>query len=250
VEPDQIAIIILIAGVLAMGSMLQSAAGFGFALFTVPLLVLLGRRPDEAIVFVSVGAAAQALIGATLLRRHVHWPRVLAMIALACIALPVGVTVLGVLADQDRSTVRRVFGAIVLLALLVQVALRIKPRDRLPVGAMVAAMLASGFMGGVSGMSGPPAVLWVMAHRWSNPESRATLWAFFGGTTPFQLLLLWREFGPPVVDAAALGLALVPASLIGLLPGLWIGHRIPKSRLRTISMAILAAVALYALLRP
>ena len=56
--------------------------------------------------------------------------------------------------------------------------------------------------------------------------------------------------GPPVVDAAAVGLALVPASLIGLLPGLWIGHRIPKPRLRAISMVILAAVALYALLRP
>jgi uncharacterized membrane protein YfcA len=160
------------------------------------------------------------------------------------------VAVLGVLAEQDRSTVRRVFGAIVMLALLLQVALRVKPRDRLHPTAMVGAMLASGFMGGLSGMGGPPAVLWVMAHRWSNSESRATLWAFFGGTTPVQLALLWREFGTPVVDAAGLGLAFIPATLVGLLPGLWIGHRISKPRLRTISTIILAVIALYALLAP
>ena len=54
----------------------------------------------------------------------------------------------------------------------------------------------------------------------------------------------------PVADAAVLGLAFLPATLVGLLPGLWIGHRIPKPRLRTISTIILTAIALYALLAP
>jgi uncharacterized membrane protein YfcA len=247
-EPDQLTIMISIAVVLALGSMLQSASGFGFGLFTIPLLILLGCRSYEAIVMVAVGAAAQALVGVIVLRRHVRWKRILVLIALACAAQPFGVAVLGVLAEQDRSTVRRVFGAIVLFAVLLQLTFRVKPRDRLHPSVMVGAMLASGFMGGLSGMGGPPAVLWVMAHRWSNPESRATLWAFFGGTTPVQLTLLWREFGPPVVDAAGLGLAFVPATLVGMLPGLWIGHRIPKPRLRTISTIILVIIALYALL--
>ncbi|MHC4612804.1 MAG: TSUP family transporter [Planctomycetota bacterium] len=248
---DQLAIMIITIGiVLALGSMIQSASGFGFGLFTIPLLILIGYRSYEAIVMVSVAAAAHALVGAIVLRRHVCWRRVLAMIALACATQPLGVAVLGVLAEQDRATVRRVFGAIVLLAVLLQVACRVKPRDRLHPGFMVGAMLASGFMGGLSGMGGPPAVLWVMAHRWSNPESRATLWVFFGGTMPVQVTLLWREFGAPVVDAVGLGLAFIPATIIGLLPGLWIGHRISKPRLRTISTVILAAIALYALLSP
>jgi len=249
-EPDQLVIMISIAGVLVLGSTLQSAAGFGFGLFTIPLLIVLGCRSYEAIVMVSVAVGAHTLVGVIVLRRHVCWKRVLVMIALACVAQPAGVAVLGVLAEQDRDTVRRVFGAIVLLAVLIQVGLRVKPRERLHPIFMVGAMPASGFMGGLSGMGGPPAVLWVMAHRWSNPESRATLWAFFGGTTPVQLALLWREFGSPVVDAAGLGLAFIPATLVGLLPGLWIGHRIPKPWLRTISTIILAAIALYALLAP
>ncbi|MHC4218154.1 MAG: TSUP family transporter [Planctomycetota bacterium] len=249
-ESNQLAIMISIAGALALGSMIQSAAGFGFALFSVPLLILLGCRSYEAIVLVSVAAAFHALVGVFILRRHLHWPRVLGMIALACLAQPFGVAVLGVLAEQDRGTVRRVFGAIVLVALVIQVALRVRPRERLPAWVMIVALLISGFMGGLSGMSGPPVVLWVMAHRWSNPESRATLWAYFGGTTPVQLFLLWREFGSPIVDAAGLGVAFVPATIVGLLPGLWIGHRIPKPWLRTISVVILAAIALYALLAP
>jgi uncharacterized membrane protein YfcA len=249
-EPDQLVIMISIAVVLALGSMLQSAAGFGFGLFTIPLLIVLGCRSYEAIVMVSVAVGAHMLVGVIVLRRHICWKRVLAMIAIACATQPAGVAVLGVLAEQDRATVRRVFGAIVLLAVLLQVGLRVRPRDRLHPGLMVGAMLASGFMGGLSGMGGPPAVLWVMAHRWSNPESRATLWVFFGGTMPVQLTLLWREFGAPVVDAAGLGLAFIPATIIGLLPGLWIGHRIPKPQLRTISTIILAAIALYALLAP
>jgi uncharacterized membrane protein YfcA len=194
-ETDQFVIMISIAGVLVLGSTLQSAAGFGFGLFTIPLLIMLGCRSYEAIVMVSVAVGAHTLVGVIVLRRHVRWKRVLVMIALACVAQPAGVAVLGVLAEQDRDTVRRVFGAIVLLAVLLQVGLRVKPRERLHPIFMVAAMPASGFMGGLSGMGGPPAVLWVMAHRWSNPESRATLWAFFGGTTPVQLALLWREFG-------------------------------------------------------
>jgi uncharacterized membrane protein YfcA len=250
VEPDQLIIMASFAGVLALGCMLQSAAGFGFGLFTIPLLILLGCRSYEAIVVVAVAATMQALVGVIVLRRHVRWKRILVMIALSCAAQPFGVAVLGVLAEQDRSTVRRVFGAIVLLAVLLQLVLRVRPRDSVHPLVTVGAMLASGFMSGLSGMGGPPAVLWVMAHRWSNPESRATLWAFFGGTTPVQLTLLWLEFGPPVLDAAGLGLALVPASLVGLLPGLWIGHRIPKPRLRAVGMVILTAIALSALLRP
>lgn len=242
------ATVVVIGAVLAVGSALQSAAGFGFALFTVPLLVVLGVEPFEAIVLVAVAASAQSAVGMTVLRHHIRWPRVIAMVLIASTAVPLGVFVLGLLADHDRTTVRRLFGGIVLAALGLRLLLRFAPRERLPRWALVVSMLTSGFMGGLCGMSGPPAVLWVMAHRWSNPESRVTLWALFGGTAPVQILLLHREFGPPVIDAATLALLLIPVSLIGIVPGMWIGHRMSKARLRTISTVILAAIGLYAAL--
>ena len=238
-----------LATVLAVGSMLQSMSGFGFALFTVPALVLLGCEPYEAIVLVAMSAAAHALAGLFVLRAHVNWKRGIAMVAIASLTIPLGVWVLALLADHDRSLVQRVFGAIVMLALIVHVAVRPKPRDRLPSGTMVGALLASGFMGGMSGMSGPPAVLWVMAHKWSNHESRATLWCLFGGTAPVQLGMLRYQFGAGVTDAGILALMLLPATLTGMLPGLWIGHRLPKATLRTVSLVLLGVIALVALLR-
>ena len=46
------------------------------------------------------------------------------------------------------------------------------------------------------------------------------------------------------------GVVFVPATIVGMLPGLWIGHRISKPKLRTVSVVILAAIALYAILAP
>ena len=113
---DPPALLVAFAAVLALGSLIQSAAGFGFALFTVPLLMVLGCRSYEAIVLVAVAASANAIAGVWHLRRHVHWPRA-GHDRAASLAMPLGVAVLGVLADQDRVVVRRVFGGVVLLAL-------------------------------------------------------------------------------------------------------------------------------------
>ena len=167
--------ILTIGAVLACGSAIQCAAGFGFGLFTIPTLVVLGCEPYEAIVLVSVGATTQGIAGMVALRKHVRWGRILAMVGLAALAQPVGVVVLETLVEHNERLVRRMFGGLVLLALIMMITLRPRPRERLPLWTMVASMLAAGFMGGVSGMSGPPAVLWVISHRWSADESRVTL---------------------------------------------------------------------------
>lgn len=239
--------------ILALGNLIQTSAGFGFGLFTIPLLVTLGCEPFQAIVLAAIGSAAQASLGLVALRRHVRWGRVLVMAVIASAAVPFGVLLLGMLAQHHAIMVQRLFGALVLMALVMMVAIgvmRVKPRRRLPPSTMVGAMLASGFMGGFSGMSGPPAVVWVIAHKWSNQEVRTTLWGLFGAMVPIQLIALRYRFGAPVDDAVLLGLALVPTALIGMLPGLWIGQRIPRRWLRRIAMVILTVVALTALLAP
>lgn len=235
-----------LALVLFTGSVIQTTVGFGFGIFCIPLLIVLGLEPYEAIVFVTIGACVHAIVGGYALRRDVCWPRTAAMIALAGAGIPIGVLALGRLAEGDPAMVRRVFGGIVLLVLLVQLFVRVQPREKLPAGAMVGAMLGSGFMGGFCGMAGVPAVIWVMAHKWSGRESRATLWALFGGLTPVLLLVLWARFGDPIGVACLRALAFLPAVLLGLPPGLWIGRRIPKRRLRTISFVVLAIAGLLA----
>jgi len=93
-------------------------------------------------------------------------------------------------------------------------------------------------------------VLWVMAHRWTNHESRGTLWGLFTGLTPFQFVFLWRQFGSEVLEAYGDGLMLSPVMVLGIVPGLWVGHRIPKRLLRQMSYVILLLISVWAIMEP
>jgi hypothetical protein len=173
------------------------------------------------------------------------------MLALAAITVPVGVTIQGRLAASGPEIVRQVFGATVLAILGFQALARVRPRECLHHAWMLLAFPMSGAMAGLAGMGGPPAVVWVMAHRWPSARSRATLWALFAGLTPIQLVVLARRFGGAEVGAAAIeGVLLVPFALIGLAPGLWIGARLSPVALRRLSVLILAAVSIYAIVQP
>jgi uncharacterized membrane protein YfcA len=243
--------IIAAAIVLVLGSALQSAAGFGFGMFAIPLLIMLGAESYEAIAMISMCGTVQTVIGVYTLRRHVHWWQVAGMTLLAGAVLPLGVWTLGrIVAHCPQATIRQIFGAIVLCAVLAQWLWRIRPRERLHRGWGVGATTLCGYMSGLAGMGGPPVVMWVMAHRWSNQRSRATLWALFTGLTPFQFLVLTWRFGDDVLYAYRDGAMLSPVMLLGILPGLWIGQRIPKPLLRQISYAILLLISLYAIGQP
>jgi uncharacterized membrane protein YfcA len=237
--------------VLILGSALQSAAGFAFGMFAIPLLILLGAEAYEAIAIISVCGTIQTVIGVWSLRQYIDWIQVVLMTVIAAIFIPAGVLTLGALAESvPVSVIRQVFGSIVLCTVIVQWVWRAQPRDRLHWGWMPTAMPVSGFMTGLSGMGGPPAVMWVMSHNWSNQRSRATLWAFFCATTPVSWISLYREFGGEVFSAIGNGVLLSPVMILGIVPGLWLGHRIPKPRLRQISYVILLLVSLYAILQP
>jgi len=247
----EIRFIIEVAAVLVFGSALQSAVGFGFGLFAIPLLIILGNKSYEAIAVISICSAVQNLVGAYSLRRHIRWRQILPLMVLAATMVPLGAWLLHRIHNFFPETViRQLFGAIVLLGLLAQWAWRVRPREQLHTGWGVAAAALCGFLAGLSGMGGPPLVMWVMAHRWSNQRSRATLWTLFISLTPFQVLFLSHEFGSEALFAFGRGLLFSPVTLLGILPGLWLGHRFSKPALRKISYLILLLISLYAVLQP
>jgi uncharacterized membrane protein YfcA len=242
--------IIPAAIVLILGSALQSAAGFGFGMFAIPLLILMGVEAPAAIATIAVCGLLQTVIGSFTLRRYVDWVQVAGMTFLAAACIPLGVWALRHVTLLDPSQVRQFFGAIVLTALLVQWLWRIRPRDTLHWAWGVLAAVLCGFLGGLAGMGGPPVVMWIMAHRWSNPRSRATLWTLFTGMAPLQLYFLHDRFGELVASALPAACLLAPICLLGIFPGLWLGARIAKPRLRQISYLIILFISLYAILQP
>jgi uncharacterized membrane protein YfcA len=241
---------LVVGAVLALATVLQWAAGFGFGLFAIPLLLLFGLEPEQAISVIIITAGTQMISGLWRHRREAEWRQVLWMVPFIMAAQPLGVWVLGEITVLDKTTVQSIFGGILLLALAVHWWVKPTPRDRLHPAWSAGAAAAAGGLGGMAGMSGPPLVLWVMAHRWSAWKSRATLWALFLLGIPTNLTFLILRFGSAVVDAAGMALWYIPVVLVGMLPGTWLGNRIPKSTLRRLAFVILFVVGVWALSKP
>lgn len=96
-------------------------------------------------------------------------------------------------------------------------------------------------------MSGPPLVLWVMAHDWSTERIRGFLFAWFLSLVTLQLALLYAHFGRDVLQGILLGGVLSPAVLGGSLTGLRLGDAFSKPVLRRLAYTVLLAIALNAM---
>ncbi len=260
---DSTELYIFTAIILILGSLIQSAAGFAFGMFAIPLLMFIGYEPYQAIAMISLCGGIQTAVGLYTLRKHVEWKQIPALIAMSILTVPLGVWVLAtLLKDFGPDGVKQIFGIIILAGLLVQIWCKVSQHEKLhPIWGLGASGL-SGFIGGISGMGAPPIVMWVHAHNWSNQRSRATIWAFFTGLVPLQIGFLFYRFNGPeyqtapgfwqnnVVTALITAAILSPVMILGIIPGLWIGHRIPKPRLRQISYAIILIISIIAIISP
>ncbi len=260
---DTTTLYIFAAIILILGSMLQSAAGFAFGMFAIPLLMFIGYEPYQAIAMISLCGGVQTAVGLYTLRKHVDWKQVPALIAMSILTVPLGVWVLStLLKDFGPEVVKQIFGVIILTGLLVQIWCKVSQHEKLHPAWGLSASGLSGFIGGISGMGAPPIVMWVHAHNWTNQRSRATIWAFFTGLVPLQIGFLYFRFSGVehqtqpgfwhnnVVTALITAAILSPVMVLGIVPGLWIGHRIPKARLRHISYAIIFIISMIAILGP
>ena len=240
----------LLGGVLFFASTLHSMVGFAFGLFAVPVLLLCGFQPYEAIVICNTSVIIHGLISVTRSVEKPAWRQILWMVAIGSAAQLIGVWILGRLISLDRAKVCQIFGVILVAVLVVKLVLHPEPRDHLPVGWGVLTMIASGIISGMSGMGGPPIVLWLTAHKWSNDRIRVTLWTMFAMLSFSNLSWQLYRFNGPAWHAAGLGLLLTPVMLLGRVPGTWAAARMTPTALRRGATAILVIVAGYSILQP
>lgn len=241
---------LVVALILAAGGALQSAAGFGYALLSVTLLLLWGLTPYQAISIVTMATTIQSMTGVWHHRHDVPWRLVMLSTCLVLLTIPIGVFLLGQLTMLDPSQVRQVFGGVLIVVVVVYAIWQPQPRARVHPGWTATAMLSGGFLGGLCGMAGPPIVLWAISHEWSSRRIRATLWAIFLLKTPLIIAFLYHRFGDVVLRSAGLALCMVPAVLLGTYPGIWVGNRIPKHALRRIAFTLLVLLGAYMIAEP
>lgn len=241
----------MLAGlVVVSGAAIQGAVGFGFGLYAIPLLLWAGLPLQSAIATSLTATIVQTAYNCYAHREHLDFAATLPHFIPRLITMPLGVWAIAPLVGGGQALVKQVVGGFVLLALVVQWALKVKPRERLWWGWAPIAGSLSGFVGGLVGMGGPPLVIWTMAHDWPAVRARAFLWLNILEMSPLVLALLLLRYPGDTWAGAAVGGAMCPLAILGGALGARAGAKLSRHRLRTAAFALLLVIAISAIVEP
>jgi uncharacterized membrane protein YfcA len=221
--------------IVAAGSALQAATGMGMALFAAPLLALIDPAfvPGPALCAVMALSAAVAWRERTFIDRRILFVSLLGFSA----GCAISAVLLAVLIGRDLGPV---FAALILTAVFLSMAgLHI----RITKLALLIGGVASGILGTMAGIQGPPIAL-VLQHE-APDRLRATLCAFFASGSLVSLLALGAAgvFG---IGELGLGLELMPGVPLGFAIAPVFARRIgrPQARAAVLIISTLSALAL------
>ncbi|MBX3421302.1 MAG: hypothetical protein KF752_07065 [Pirellulaceae bacterium] len=236
--------------ILALSALLQATAGFGSALFGLPLLLWVGNSLVEAQLLIVTAMLPQNIFGCWRLRRSIDFREVAVPALLRIVALPIGVAGLTVLMNQSKQTVGQVVGVVILLAIGLQYLAGIQWHNARRWPWMLATFCGSGFLQGLMGTGGPPMVLWIHGQKYSIDRGRAFLFATYViGFIPQVLLLRWN-FGTLVWLPMLIAMLAIPLTLLAAEAGLQIGSRLGDGLMRSATYATLAILAIAAIVEP
>ena len=239
-----------VAGILFVSSLLQTIVGFGAGLLGIPLLLLAGFSPVQAVAVVTITSIIQSALGSWKLRQSIRFPDTKRPILFRLMMLPVGALALWKLGQHNQQFVKQAIGLVLLLIVLVQWRLRIAAATKLHVGWEWGAFSTSGFLLGFCGMGGPVLGLWAVAHDWSPKRSRGFMFlVMLGGNIPVAIMHA-TLFGSPVLWGFVWGLYGLPWVFAGTLAGLVASNWISKQRLRQVMLVVLAVIGFQAGLWP
>ena len=231
--------VLLIAGlILLFTATIQSTIGFGSNLLAVPLFAILDARLLPAPIFI----ATMAMVISTAAReRHdIQWPVV------RCVSLGrIPGTMIGavVLAAVSVATMQILIGTLILLVVAVSVRGLSFPATR---RVFTTGGLISGFTATTSGIGGPPVAL-TLQHL-NGPALRSTMGASFTVSVVITLTGI-AAAGRLGVDELLVGLALMPATIIGFLISGPLRSHVNQAQIRTAVLVLSTLAAMVALAR-
>jgi uncharacterized membrane protein YfcA len=232
----------LLAAICALGGLVQGVTGFGFALFTMGVLV--AWLPfAEATIVVSVGSLASALYNLWSVRGAIDWREVRPTLVPVAPGVVLGLYLMRTL---DLSILR--VGVAVAIVGGCLVTLWSPGKARLHSArpwAYVAGAVASVF-GGALGLSGPPIVLYVLLRGWEKEQAKGALTAFFAVTNTLRLALLIAQGAAPW-GVWRTALLLIAPVFAGVALGSWLFRQLSTRIFRYLAIALLGALAIRAL---
>ena len=232
-DPWVLAVVIVTAA-----AVVQGMTGFGFGIFSMPLLILVYGPHHAVIIVLALGSLAGALM-AVQLRRDIDLSSLARYLAIGLCAMPVGIAVFHSL---DAAAMQLAVGATVTI-----VALTMLLGSRLRFGesrwAEYGSVFAGGAMTAAIGMGATPVVLYAALTRIEKTRFRVTLTAYGVTVSIAALAALWLS-GAATWDDALDSLRLVIGLMLGLPLGLWLHSRVSDRGFDRVVLSILLVMGL------
>lgn len=226
-----------------VAAVLQAANGFGFAVMAVPLFLLFAE-PGPAIQVVIIVTLALSAVVLPGMHDAIDRPLLLRLCIGAAVGLPIGLVAFGY---ADPVAVRLVIGVIILTFAGVIIAMRARRRPidlAMRPGRDLASGLVSGIATALTGMSGPPVLIYLMLAGAAPRMVRATLFAFFAACYAATLVAYIGAVGVPVATWLT-ATSLVPFVWVGGLIGRRLGDRMGIEAATVLALVVLIATGLY-----
>lgn len=236
--------------ILGLSALLQASAGFGAALFGLPLLLWAGNTLVESQLLILSAMLPQNLFAGWRLRHSIDFREVLVPAAIRITTMPIGVAGLAMLMTLSKESIGQFVGILILAAIGVQCITGVRWSNARRWYWMLITFGGSGLLQGLMGTGGPPMVLWVYGQQYSVDRARAFLFAIYTICFLPQLCLLYWNFGGIVWLPMMTAIIAIPVVLLGADLGLRISQRLGDFRIRTLTYLALVVLAIVAILEP
>jgi uncharacterized membrane protein YfcA len=234
--------LILIGSIIFMASFVNGLCGFGFALVSVPFMMLFlpPKTVIPLITIISVALDATILLEA---RRHVEWRKVVSLMAPGIVGMLIGVWLLTYLGIGSLKLYIRVI--ILVFTLASMLGLRRDFENKR--AATVFTGFLAGLLGGSSSIPGPPIVLFFQNQRMAKETFRANLIAFllslYVVTIPMYVvngLITWELIMASII--------FVPLLLLRAVVGIRFSHRIDEASFKKVVLVLVTLAGFMSIL--
>lgn len=232
---DLVLLLVVLAAALTAG-----LTGFGFNLVSVPLLALYLDPRSAVIVSLLLGVVASGmLLLSPDTRARIEGRLTLLLFGFSLLGLPIGVLLFSTVSPN---VLKMAIGAITLAyALPLLWSHRVGISVHTYIGAV--AGLAGGILTSSTGLSGPPAIVFVHSQRLQPARLRATLAAYVLLVTVMSLPMLMLT-GSVSQERLIVAMPLIPAVVIGVLIGRALFSKLPGQLFEKLVIAVLVVMGL------